>query len=162
MSIRLLDHRDARYIQKLASSEHISKTTNVPYPYPQNGGSDFINFAFSSYATRKSMPFAIEIDKTFVGIVTIHGLKETPSIDYWIGYPYWGKGFASHAVKEALDYGLSFLDITIFQSKALVSNKASHKVLLKNGFTKVGEEDYSGPKKSHIGKKLIIFQTKKC
>lgn len=161
MNIRLIDHRDAIYIQELASSEHIAKATSIPHPYPQDGGVKFIEFAFSRYGSGKSIPFAIEVDKQFIGLVTINGLDTTPSIDYWIGYPYWGKGFATQAVKEALKYGEKFLNISFFQSEALENNLASHKVLTKNGFIKVQEEDYSGPKESHIGQKLFIFQTKK-
>ena len=158
MRIRLIDHRDTKSIQELASSEAVSKTTNVPHPYPENGGQEFVKFALTRYGSGISMPFAIEENNRLIGLVTINDIKNIPSIDYWVGFPFWGKGFATQAVKETLDYGFNYLNIELFESKALKENHQSHKVLLKNGFSKISEQPYTGPKNSHLGKTLYVYQ----
>ena len=158
MRIRFIDHRDTGEIQTLASSFGVAEMTNVPHPYPDGGGLYFVNRALGLYGTQEALPFAMDLDGKLVGVVTINEMKNQPSIDYWVGQPYWGKGYATSAVHQAIQYGVLRLSIDRFVSKALRMNLRSHKVLTKNGFLCIGEEMYSGPKESHEGKMMKVFE----
>ncbi len=55
-------------------------------------------------------------------------------IGYFVGETYWGKGIASEAVKQLTEFIATRLDIVRIEAHVFASNKASMKVLQKNGF----------------------------
>jgi RimJ/RimL family protein N-acetyltransferase len=61
--------------------------------------------------------------------------QDQAEIGYWIGKPYWGKGYASFAVQHLLAFAFSQLQLNRVYAHVLDYNKASQKVLEKNGLT---------------------------
>jgi len=55
-------------------------------------------------------------------------------IGYWLGAKYWGKGYATEAVRALIDYAFADLEFTALQSSVRVTNAASRRVLEKCGF----------------------------
>ena len=62
--------------------------------------------------------------------------KGTPEVTYWIRRDLWGRGIATAALAELLR------EVTVrpLFARAAADNAGSAKVLLRNGFTRVGEE----------------------
>ena len=60
--------------------------------------------------------------------------RKSIEIGYFVGEPYWGKGIASEAVKQLIDFIETRLDIVRIEAHVFALNKASMKVLQKNGF----------------------------
>jgi RimJ/RimL family protein N-acetyltransferase len=60
-------------------------------------------------------------------------------LDYWVAVPFWNKGIATAAAKEAIRYAFEGLGLTTLYSSCLVRNPASARVLEKNGFTQISE-----------------------
>ena len=60
--------------------------------------------------------------------------RKTIEIGYFIGEPFWGKGIATEAVKQLVDFITTRLDIVRIEAHVFASNKASMTVLRKNGF----------------------------
>ncbi|WP_391203666.1 GNAT family N-acetyltransferase [Psychrobacillus sp. L4] len=76
----------------------------------------------------------------FNGIVTGHVSNfeqfGEPEVSYWIGMEYWGKGIATSALREFLNY----VTIRPLYARAAKDNAGSLKVLEKCGFTITGED----------------------
>jgi RimJ/RimL family protein N-acetyltransferase len=59
--------------------------------------------------------------------------QDQAEIGYWIGKPYWGKGYASFAVQHLLSFAFNQLQLSRVYAHVLDYNEASKKVLEKNG-----------------------------
>ena len=73
------------------------------------------------------------------------GLKYRPELDeidlgYRLMQKAWGKGFATEAAEETLEYGFNTLNLNLITGRAHVENLASIKVLEKIGMDFIGEE----------------------
>ena len=60
--------------------------------------------------------------------------RKTVEIGYFVGEPYWGNGIASRAVQLLNEFVTTRLDVARIDAHVFAQNKASMKVLLKNGF----------------------------
>jgi RimJ/RimL family protein N-acetyltransferase len=80
---------------------------------------------------------AIVDGDTRVGVAGLMQVKsqDRAEIGYWIGKPYWGKGYASFAVQQLLAFAFNQLQLSLVYAHVLDYNAASKKVLEKNGFT---------------------------
>ncbi|MFQ9340563.1 MAG: GNAT family N-acetyltransferase, partial [Actinomyces sp.] len=77
-------------------------------------------------------------------------------IGYWIGAPYWGKGYATEAGKAIIDRARE-LSVKTMVLKYFDGNDASRRVSEKLGFTwQSREEDVEYPL---IGKRLTVHRT---
>ena len=60
--------------------------------------------------------------------------KKNIEIGYFIGEPYWGKGIATEACKLICKYVEEQMDVVRIEANTFQHNKASMRVLQKNGF----------------------------
>ena len=79
---------------------------------------------------------AIEEDDTFVGMIASFTVEGERELTYWIDPARWGRGIASAAVRVFI--GLETQRPLL--ARAAAHNLGSCKVLLRNGFMKIGEE----------------------
>lgn len=143
VDIRFIQEFDVEFIQKYASDKNIADTCNVPYPYPENGGVEFVKYAIDNRLECKSIAFAIIFEERFSGIVTLNDIdknKKICSVDYWIAYPFWNKGIGTLSVKKAISYAKEELGIKTIISGGLKRNIGTNRVLQKNNFVKTEEE----------------------
>lgn len=71
------------------------------------------------------------------GLAEFYGYKKDirkTCIGYRLDQPYWGKGIASGTVKLMVDYLYTKTDTEIITASTMIENKASARVLEKNGF----------------------------
>ena len=73
------------------------------------------------------------------GLIRSHPLgllmqDATPELGYWLGVDYWGKGYATEAVRAMIDHVFDDTDAEAIQAAARVTNPASRRVLEKCGF----------------------------
>lgn len=74
------------------------------------------------------------------GLAEFYGYKESlhkVCIGYRLRESYWGKGIATQAGWLMMDYLLNSTDVEIITASTMVENRASARVLIKNGFTLV-------------------------
>ncbi len=106
--------------------------------------------AFSSTRAKTSNPefitAAIILDDALIGIIdaiikpaSAIQRERGYSIGYWIGQPYWGRGYMSEAARGFITHVFEAIpDDTIF-SGAFADNAASLRIQEKLGFTRDGE-----------------------
>ena len=108
--IRPIVEDDAPLLQEYASDEKVALTCNVPHPYPEKGASDWIKRAERAWQSGECCTFAILYEGEFVGVVRLdsidvnNGLAE---LDYFVAAPFWNKGIATVAVRQAIAYAFT-------------------------------------------------------
>ena len=154
MTIRLepIDLGHAPAVQELASDPRIADTSNVPFPYPPDGALDWIRYTLALRDLGREVNFAI-VDGTpgtLVGVCGVLNIDRllgyerfavTPrrgELGYWVGVPYWGRGYASAAAGELVRRVFDEHGLDVLYSSCLVRNPASWRVLEKTGFRHVG------------------------
>lgn len=63
----------------------------------------------------------------------INGSNQLCELGYWVGKPFWGKGYCTEAARELLRYGFETLGINRIQARHMVKNPASGRVMEKIG-----------------------------
>lgn len=109
----------------------------LPYPYTVNDAENFIASMLSADKS-KTFSFAITVNNIAIGSIgvfrcdNIH--SQTAEMGYYVGEPYWGKGFATSAVKQVCKYIFDNTDIIRIFAEPFTYNIASRHVLEKAGF----------------------------
>jgi RimJ/RimL family protein N-acetyltransferase len=129
---------DAKAIAVLANDRRIAENTRrIPHPYTR---ADAENFIGSVNTANGETAFLITIaDGTLIGACGL-AMTEGPAheLGYWLGVPYWGRGFATEAVRAVIDYAFTDLEHDALQAGARVTNPASRRILEKCGFQWTG------------------------
>jgi RimJ/RimL family protein N-acetyltransferase len=129
---------DAKALATLANDRRIAENTlRIPHPYSLADAQAFITHA---NAGDDEAVFLISARSGAIvgacGLATLDG--ETPEIGYWLGVPFWGKGYATEAARALIDYAFGDLGLEALLGGARVSNPASRRVLEKCGFQWTG------------------------
>jgi RimJ/RimL family protein N-acetyltransferase len=128
---------DAKAIAVLANDRRIAENTaRIPHPYRTADAQDFISTA----NVGNEMVLLITQQNGAVmgacGFIQID--RHPPEIGYWLGVKFWGKGYATEAVRALIDHAFTDLDCDALQAAARVTNPASRRVLEKCGFQWTG------------------------
>lgn len=142
--LRALTPEDAPAVQLLAGDERIADTTaNIPHPYPDGEAERWLASVAIDTQAGTQVSYAICLADTgeLVGCVSLmHIAEREAEIGYWVGVRYWGRGIATQAVRGIVDYGLGVMGLRRIHARVLSRNAASGKVLLKLGFTHLGNQ----------------------
>ena len=114
----------------------------APWPYALSDAENWLTLAQKQWAAGTEFPFAILKDGTLIGSCGIMCIDEAQNIweiGYWVGKPYWGKGYVTEASIGLLDWAEREAGITRFVSGHIFDNPASGHVLEKLGFELAGE-----------------------
>jgi RimJ/RimL family protein N-acetyltransferase len=136
LTLRAPRLRDAKTIARFAADRRVAEnTTRVPHPYTIDDAEEFIAAANRGAA---DATFVIMLDNDVIGACGIELRESAAEIGYWLGAPYWGRGYATEAARAAIDYAFGDLGQAALQAGARVSNPASLRVLEKCGFQWTG------------------------
>lgn len=152
VNLREILINDAQDITHLLMNYNVSKHLwEIPNPYSIDDALEFIKCANSDFNTLKALHFAIESkiiprsrnNLKFVGTISIKKIdlvNKKADLGYWIGEQYWGRGIGTECLKLIIDYAFS-AELGLKQLCAYVfpDNKASIRVLEKNGMNKIRE-----------------------
>jgi RimJ/RimL family protein N-acetyltransferase len=136
--LRAPEREDAKALAQLINDRRIAENTaRIPHPYSVADA-----HAFLAQANRdpSEQSFLITLaEGTIVGGCGIQvGGGRDPEPGYWIGVPYWGRGYATEAARALIDYAFTKLGYERLTCRARVSNPASRRVLEKCGFQWTG------------------------
>ena len=134
---------DASAVQTLAGEKEIAAmTVNIPHPYERAAAKKWIAGQSAAFARDEHVVFATteRRDGTLVGAM---GLELTlaharAELGYWIGKPFWNKGYATEAASAVLRYGFEERSLNRIQATVFVDNAASTRVLTKIGMRHEG------------------------
>ena len=132
-----VEHIEA--IQELASDPLIGATSNVPSPYPEGGAAWFINDTLQKRQAGTEYTFAIVDNEQLVGVCGLLSVHDkSAELGYWVGVPFWGKGYATFAARSLVSLGFDRLELERIFSRCIERNQASRRVLEKIGFQFMG------------------------
>jgi RimJ/RimL family protein N-acetyltransferase len=133
---------DAPLIQELAGAEEIAAGTFLPHPYEEGMAEAWITKQHESFETGTAAHFAVTLahDQTVIGSIgleIVHAHRHA-RLGYWLGVPYWNRGYGTEAVKAVLAYGFGQLNLNRIYAPHFQGNDASGRVLQKAGMTYEG------------------------
>jgi RimJ/RimL family protein N-acetyltransferase len=134
---------DAFAVRTLAGQWEIADTTlTVPHPYPDGAAELWIAAHSTGYLAGTQATFAIEERDTheLAGAIGLH-IEQRHSLaelGYWIGLPFWGRGYATEAAAAIVAFGFDTLRLHRIQARHFVRNPASGRVMLKIGMSYEG------------------------
>ena len=143
LSARPMQLSDAPRVTELFQEKDLAQNlARAPWPYALADAENWLTLAQTQWDTGTEFPFAILKDGVLVGscgLVQIDAEENIWEIGYWIGKPFWGRGYVTEAAEGLLAWAAREMGITRLVSGHISDNPASGRVLLKLGFTVAGE-----------------------
>jgi ribosomal-protein-alanine N-acetyltransferase len=143
--LRPFEPGDALRVQLLAGEREVAETTAViPHPYPEGAAATWIAAQARDLAAGREYTYAVTLseDSLLVGAI---GLRPTATehenLGYWIGRPYWGRGYATAAARAVIALAFSFLELDLIAASHLARNPASARVMAKCGMQPLRTEN---------------------
>ena len=136
LTLRAPRHEDVKTLAALIDDRRIAvNLAVVPHPYSVDDAKQFIE---TVNKRDSEAGFMITLDGALIGGCGMHLREGVPEIGYWLGVPYWGRGFATEAARAVIDYAFGDLGYETLQAGARVTNPASRRVLEKCAFQWTG------------------------
>ena len=142
LRLRAFTLADAPHVQRIAGVAAVADPTLViPHPYLDGMAEAWIATHEERFVAGESVTFAItdQRDDSLIGAIALDSMKagHQAELGYWIGEPYWGRGYCTEAAEAVLRHAFS-LDLVRVHAAALTSNPASGRVLQKIGMRHEG------------------------
>ena len=128
---------DAPVVQRLAGAPEVASTTlNIPHPYESGMAEAWIESHEAAWDANERVTLAMTTEgDEVVGAVTLHlnSKHRRAELGYWVGLPYWGRGYATEASEALLGFGFDVLGLNRIQAHHITRNPASGRVMQKLG-----------------------------
>lgn len=129
---------DAVGLAKIANNKKIwdNVRDRLPHPYTKKDAKEWLTLV----KKQKEPPttFCVEADGQLAGSIGItlqeDVFRKTAEIGYFVGEEYWGKGVATEAIRQMVEYIQKKFEVIRIYAEVFEFNKASMKALEKNGF----------------------------
>jgi RimJ/RimL family protein N-acetyltransferase len=136
--LRAFAPEDAGRVSDLLGRREMAETTlTIPYPYPAGHAAAWIGKVTERAHGGVAFTWAIcrGEDRVLMGSIMIYLDPPWPrgELGYWIGVPYWNRGYMTEAVREVIAYGFGALPLRRIQATAYPRNASSSRVLEKAG-----------------------------
>lgn len=141
--LRPFELADAADVQRMAGAPEVADTTlNVPHPYEDGMAEAWIESHPGQFAKGTIITYAITLKDggSLIGAVSL-GLTprhQRAELGYWMGMPFWNKGYTTEASAALIEYGFSSLGLHKITASHFTRNPASGRVMQKLGMTLEG------------------------
>jgi RimJ/RimL family protein N-acetyltransferase len=141
LRLRRFELGDAEAITAIANNWDVARMLGrMPYPYVIDHARDFLSRIATDTESKTDFVFAFTTGGPVMGAIGLH-LRDTGAFElgYWLGEPYWGKGYATEAAARMVKFAFTDLDTDRLTAGHFFDNSASGRVLSKVGFRYVGD-----------------------
>ncbi len=98
---------DIKAIARLANDRRVAENTaRIPHPYRADDAEQFIA---AVNRQRRRSDFVITLDGEPIGVCGVELRESGAEIGYWLGVPFWGRGYATEAVRAVIDHAFGAL-----------------------------------------------------
>ncbi len=151
---------DAADVQRLAGAREVaSPIPSIPHPYEDGMAETWIGTHPARLADGTGITYAITLAETgeLCGAISLMVKSEhqRAELGYWIGVPYWGRGYCTEAAAALRDHGLRSLGLHRIWAVHMARNPASGRVMRKIGMR------HEGTLREHE-LKWGVFETIEC
>lgn len=141
---------DSPRVAELAGDRRIyDMTLLIPHPYELHHAEAWIGTHAAQWGRWRedwTMNFAIrlrasdELAGELIGVIGLIGrpVYKRAELGYWLGVPFWGKGFMTEAVGAVVAFAHGELGVNRIEAGVFEGNAASMNVLRKAGFVEEG------------------------
>lgn len=141
--LRSFESDDIPTLVRLAGAREIAATTiQIPHPYADHDARTFLAKAAEDFQAGHSVAFAVSLPagREPCGAVGLHisDAHQHAELGYWIGVPFWGRGFATEAAHAVVEFGFQTLHLRRIYAHHFAGNTASQRVLEKIGMIHEG------------------------
>ena len=137
VTLKNIDRKDLKELAALAHNPEITANLrdSFPSPYSLKDAEQFFDLIQQK---KVKYVWGIYVKDKIAGVISLIPQEDiyrhSAEIGYWIGSSYHGKGITTEAVSLLTAYAFRELNIYRIYAGVFDCNKASEKVLLKNGF----------------------------
>jgi RimJ/RimL family protein N-acetyltransferase len=155
LTIRDWRSEDAGLMAGLANDYEIWRHVRdrFPHPYATSDAEAFIALALSQ-EPRQNFAIAIAADDAVIGSIgVIPGedvYRRSAEVGYWLGRPYWGRGYATEALAAFSDWALEQYDLIRIFARVFVGNPASARALEKCGYERTARIPSAAVKEGRV------------
>ena len=151
---------DADTVQRLAADAEVAAgTARIPHPYPEGAAAAWIATHAEDLAAGRAASWAITVagggDLVGSGGLTLEEAPARAYLGYWIGRPYWGRGYATEAAAAVVAHGFEALGLAKVTAHHFLENPASGRVLEKIGLRRGDTIEVELPIRG--GRKAIVL-----
>jgi RimJ/RimL family protein N-acetyltransferase len=151
LTLRVYVLSDIPALLPLIGAREVAATTlRIPHPYAESDAIDFIASTEEDLSTGSSLRLGIflrERDTLCGGVgLRIEPDRRSAELGYWVGVPYWGKGYATEAARAVVKHGFGTLGLHRIFASHFANNPASARVLRKIGM------HHEGSLRAHVRK----------
>jgi len=139
LRIRPYSEADIAELVPLIGARQVAATTGrIPHPYTVEDARQFLAKIENEPEVR--LAITLRGDGRMIGGIGLRLIEQhqQAELGYWLGVPYWGKGYATEAAQEMLRYGFEQLNLHRIFATQFKNNSASGKVLKKLGMRHEG------------------------
>lgn len=139
--LRIRPYREtdiAELLPLIGTHEVAATTLRIAHPYTEQDARDFL--LMTQEPDKLWMAITLRSDGRQIGGVglRVDDQHQNAELGYWLGAPYWGKGYATEAAREMLRYGFEDLQLHRIFASHFKHNVASGRILLKLGMNHEG------------------------
>jgi len=147
LTLRPFTPEDAPVIQTLAGAYEVAlNTLMIPHPYPDGAAAEWISKHEEDFEEDRIHHFAIDDGRLLGAIGLVIRGNRIGELGYWIGVPYWGRGYVTEAAAEVMRYAFEDRDFHRVFANHFARNPGSGRVLEKIGMV------YEGTLRQHVFK----------
>ncbi len=129
---------DAEALAKIGNNLNIARNMRDRFPHPYLTANALL-FIKEFEKENPQKVFGIFLNDEPIGSCGVFQeadiYRKNAEIGYWIGEPFWNKGYATEAVTAIIKYGFSTFEIERIYAAVFHYNLSSKKVVEKLGFT---------------------------
>lgn len=134
---------DAAEVQILAGDPDVAgNTQNIPHPYEDGMAEAWISTHAATWEEGGGLTLAVTTrgGPALIGSMSLMEISagHQAELGYWIGKPYWNRGFCTEAAAEVVRYAFSDMGLVRVHARHIISNPASGRVMLKIGMKPEG------------------------
>lgn len=135
--LRRPELEDAASISLLAGDFDVAiMTGTIPHPYSEGMAESWIA---GVQAGEEGAAFAIDLGGELIGCVGYRAHGDHAEMGYWLGKPFWGRGYATEAASALIQHAFAAEGFAYLTAGHFKENPASARVIAKLGFTPAGE-----------------------
>jgi len=156
---------DAPSIASLANNRAIwlNLRDRFPHPYTLADAEAFIAMAMAEHPARN---FAICLGDAAIGSIGIIPgtdiYRRSAEIGYWLGEPYWGRGYATEAISGFSDWAFEAFDLVRLFAMVFTYNGASGRALERAGFVREATSRCAAVKNGQIHDEWVYARVRTC
>jgi RimJ/RimL family protein N-acetyltransferase len=136
---------DAARVRELAGAFEVADTTaHIPHPYEPGMAEAWIARHPMMLADGSELVYAITLrdDGALIGAIglMLDGHDRMAELGYWVGVPFWGRGYCTEAATAVMRLGFEELALHRIRAVHMSRNPASGRVMQKIGMQHEGRQ----------------------